>query len=131
MAGQFAHKPIRTPTADHPITIEQNPSRVLVWAGGKLIADTREAVTLREAAYPAVEYIPIKDVDMSLLGETNHSTYCPYKGDCNYYSITGRSASGNAVWEYRHPFPAVARIKDRVAFYPHRVDLIEQRASDQ
>jgi len=130
MPEQVENKPVRLPSPDHPITIEQNMSRVLVWAGGNLIADTRDALTLHEASYPPVEYIPIEDVDSSLLVETDHTAYCPYKGDCNYYSITGRQASDNAVWEYRHPFPAVARIKGRVAFYPGRVDLIEQRAED-
>jgi uncharacterized protein (DUF427 family) len=131
MPEQVESKPVRLPSPDHPITIEQNPSRVLVWAGGNLIADTRDALTLREASYPPVEYIPIEDVDRSLLVETDHSTYCPYKGDCNYYSITDRLASENAVWEYRDPYPAVARIKGRVAFYPDRVGEIEQRAEDQ
>ena len=131
MPEQVESKPVRLPSPDHPITIEQNTSRVLVWAGGNLIADTRDALTLREASYPPVEYIPIEDVDMSVLVETDHTTYCPYKGDCNYYSITSRPASENAVWEYRDPYPAVARIKGRVAFYPDRVEEIEQRAEDQ
>jgi uncharacterized protein (DUF427 family) len=131
MPEQVESRPVRLPNPDHPITIEQNHSRVLVWAGGKLVADTRDALTLREASYRPVEYIPIEDVDRSLLVESDHTTYCPYKGDCNYYSITGRPTSANAVWEYRDPFPAVAQIKGRVAFYPDRVDLIEQRANDQ
>ncbi len=131
MPEQVSDKPVRLPSPDHPITIEQNAARVLVWAGGDLIADTRDALTLQEAGYPPVEYIPIEDVDMSRLVETDHSTYCPYKGDCSYYSIGGRAAAENAVWEYRNPFPAVARIKGRVAFYPDRVDLIEQRAEGQ
>src|SRR5713226_1893770 len=118
MPEQVQNKPVRLPSPDHPITIEQNKSRVFVWAGGNLIADTRDALTLHEASYPPVEYIPIEDVVVSLLVETDHTTYCPYKGDCSYYSITGPPASENAVWEYRDPFPAVAMIKGRVAFYP-------------
>jgi uncharacterized protein (DUF427 family) len=80
-------KPIKVPGHDHPITIEANPSRVLVLIGGRIIADSREALTLRETKYQAVQYIPRKDVDMSLLQRTDHATYCPYKGDCAYYSI--------------------------------------------
>jgi uncharacterized protein (DUF427 family) len=94
-----------------------------------VVADTRAALTLREAAYKPVQYIPRADVDMSLLARTDHATYCPYKGDCAYYSIpAGGERAVNAVWSYEAPFPAVAAIKDYVAFYPTRVDAIEERA---
>ncbi|MGE8365286.1 DUF427 domain-containing protein [Cupriavidus basilensis] len=123
-------KPIKIPGPDHPITIEANPSRVVVSIGGVVIADTREALTLQEASYPAVQYIPRKDVDMSRLDRTGHATYCPYKGDCAYYSIpSGGERSVNAVWTYEAPYPAVAAIRDHLAFYPGRVDAIEERAS--
>lgn len=121
-------KPIKNPGPDHPITIERNRSRVVVSAAGRVIADTREALTLREASYPAVQYIPRKDVDMALLKRTEHATYCPYKGDCAYYSIPlGGARSANAVWTYEAPYPAVAAIKDHLAFYPDRVDAVEER----
>ena len=88
----------------------------------RVVADTREALTLREASYPAVQYIPRKDVDMTLLERTAHVTYCPYKGDCAYYSIpAGGERSINAVWTYEAPYAAVAAIKDHLAFYPDRV----------
>jgi uncharacterized protein (DUF427 family) len=116
---------IRVPEPDHPITIERNPVRVVVSVVGRVIADTRDALTLRESTYPAVQYIPLKDVDMSLLEPTDHSTYCPYKGDCAYYSISmGGDKSVNAVWTYEVPFAAVAEIKDHFAFYPDRVEEI-------
>jgi uncharacterized protein (DUF427 family) len=116
---------IRVPGPDHPITIERNPVRVVVSVAGRVIADTRDALTLRESTYPPVQYIPLKDVDMSLLEPTDHSTYCPYKGDCAYYSIRiGGDKSVNAVWTYEVPFAAVAEIKDHFAFYPDRVDEI-------
>ena len=121
-------KPIKVPGPDHPITIEMNPSRVVVSVGGRTVADSRKALTLREAGYPPVQYIPRKDVDMSLLERTAHATYCPYKGDCAYYSIPlGGERSVNAVWTYEAPYGAVAAIKDHVAFYPDRVDAIEER----
>ena len=83
---------------------------------------------MREAAYPAVQYIPRKDVDMALLERTDHTTYCPYKGDCSYYSIPlGGERSVNAVWSYEAPYAAIALIKDHLAFYPNRVDGIEER----
>lgn len=124
----MTEKPIKLPGVDHPITIEPNPTRVVVTIAGRIIADTTAALTLREASYPGVQYIPRKDVDMSLLQRTDHGTYCPYKGDCAYYSIPlGGERATNAVWSYEAPFPAVAVIKDHLAFYPNRVDAIEER----
>ena len=121
-------KPKRVPGPDHPITIEPNPSRVVVSVAGRVIADTRDALTLRESTYPAVQYIPRKDADMALLVRTDHATYCPYKGDCAYYTIPlGGERSVNAVWTYEAPYPAVAAIEDHLAFYPDRVDTIEDR----
>jgi uncharacterized protein (DUF427 family) len=97
-------KPIKLPGPDHPIAIERNPNRVVVLVTGRVIADTREALTLREAAYPAVQYIPRKDVDMALLDRTDHATYCPYKGDCAYFSVPlGGERSSNAVWSCEAP----------------------------
>ncbi len=121
-------KTVKIPGPDHPITIERNSGRVVVSVSGRVIADTREALTLREARYPAVQYIPRKDVDMTLLTRTAHTTYCPYKGDCAYFSIpVGGERSINAVWSYEAPYAAVAVIKDHLAFYPDRVDAIEER----
>jgi uncharacterized protein (DUF427 family) len=121
----MADKPIKFPGPDHPISIEANPSRVAVTVSGKVIADTRDALILREASYPAVQYIPRRDVDMAALTRSEHTTYCPYKGDASYYSIpAGGDRSLNAVWTYENPFEAMAQIKDYVAFYPGRVDEI-------
>jgi uncharacterized protein (DUF427 family) len=121
----MADKPIKFPGPDHPISIEANPSRVAVTVSGKVIADTRDALILREASYPAVQYIPRRDVDMAALTRSEHTTYCPYKGDASYYSIpAGGDRSLNAVWTYENPFEAMAQIKDYVAFYLGRVDEI-------
>ncbi|WP_440065734.1 DUF427 domain-containing protein [Streptosporangium sp. OZ121] len=118
-------KPILQPSPSHPITITANPARVVVSVGGKVVADSRRALTLREAAYPPVQYVPIDDVDRSLLERTDTATYCPFKGDASYYTVTvdGKQAV-DAVWFYESPHPAVAEIKDHVAFYPDRVDSI-------
>jgi uncharacterized protein (DUF427 family) len=121
-------KPIKIPGPDHPITISANPTRVVVSVAGHVIADSRESLKLQEASYPAVLYIPRKDVDMTLLQRTDNSTYCPYKGDASYFSIpVGGERSVNAIWTYEAPYDAVAIIKDHVAFYPDRVDSIEER----
>src|SRR6266404_7857522 len=121
-------KPIKIPGPDHPIAIERNPNRVVVRVAGRVVADTSEALTLREASYPAVQYVPRKDVNMMLLERTEHATYCPYKGDCAYFSIPlGGDRSTNAVWTYEAPYEAVSPIRDHLAFYPDRVDAIEKR----
>jgi uncharacterized protein (DUF427 family) len=118
-------KPVKIPGPDHPITITPNPAHVRVSVAGKTIADTRRALTLQEANYPPVLYIPREDADMALLERTQHHTYCPYKGDCSYYSIpSGGQRSSNAVWTYEDPYQAVAGIKNHLAFYPDRVGEI-------
>ena len=117
-------RPVKIPGPNHPISIEPNPSRVVVKVGGKIIADTSSALTLREASYPPTQYIPRRDVDMTALTRTEHTSYCPYKGDASYYSIpTGGDRSSNAVWTYKTPFEAMAQIKDYLAFRD-RVDQI-------
>jgi uncharacterized protein (DUF427 family) len=118
---------IKIPGPDHPIAIEPNPRRVVVRLGDKVVADTTRALTLREASYPAVQYIPRADVDMSMLERSDHSTYCPFKGQAAYFSIpSGGERSVNAIWTYEAPYDAVAQIKDHLAFYPDRVDAIEE-----
>ena len=118
---------IKIPGPDHPITVAKNPRRVVVRIGDRVVADTNEALTLREASYPAVQYIPRQDVDMSLLQRADHETYCPYKGSCNYFSIRlGDTQSANAVWTYEQPYEAVAEIAQHLAFYPNRGATLEE-----
>ena len=114
-------------TPDHPITITPNPNRVRVTFAGRVIADTTRALSLKETTYREVAYIPRADVDMSLLKRTAHSTHCPYKGNASYYSIeaSGKVAE-NAIWSYETPLADVGEIAGYVAFYPNRVDAIEQ-----
>lgn len=120
-------KTMKTPNAEHPITVEPSTSRIRVTVAGKVVADTRAALTLRESDYPPVYYVPRNDVDMSLLERTDNATYCPYKGDASYFSIPiGGTQSVNAIWTYEAPYDAVASIKDHVAFYPDRVEAIEE-----
>lgn len=119
---------MKIPGPDHPITVAHNPKRVVVTLGGKTIADSTHALTLRESTYPPVHYIPREDVDMALLRRSPHATYCPYKGEAAYYSIAANgSAAENAVWTYEAPYDAVAGIKDHLAFYRDKVDAIEER----
>ncbi len=120
-------KPVKHPGPDHPITIERNPRRVIVSVAGRIIADTQAALTLSESSYRAVQYIPRQDVATSLLERSDHQSYCPYKGDCAYYSIPiGGIRCANAAWTYESPFADLAQIKDHIAFYRDRVDAIEE-----
>ena len=119
-------KEIRIPGPDHPITISPAEGKVRVTVAGRIVVESTQALRLEENGYPPVYYLPRKDADMSLLDRTKHYTYCPYKGDCTYYSIpVGGSKSEYAVWTYEHPYQAVASIKECLAFYPSRVDAIE------
>jgi uncharacterized protein (DUF427 family) len=120
---------VKIPSPDHPIAIQKNPNRIVVSLGGQMLVDTRNALTLREAKYPAVQYIPRADVDMARLTRTEHSTYCPFKGDCSYYSMPGGDERGaNAVWTYEAPFAAVAAIKGYLSFDPDGVTISEEAA---
>jgi uncharacterized protein (DUF427 family) len=125
MSSASSGRPVKQPGPDHPITIAAAEGRVTVTLGGKLLADSRAALTLREASYPPVHYIPRGDVDMAQLTRSSHATYCPYKGEAAYFSLPAAGGPGeNAVWSYEAPYPAVAAIKDHLAFYPDRVDAI-------
>lgn len=120
-------RPVKIPDASHPIHIEPVTSRILVSIDGHLVAATQSALALREAAYPVVYYIPRQDVDMTFLQRNAHTSYCPYKGDCNYYSApVAGSLTDNVGWTYEQPYESVGIIKDHIAFYPDRVDLVEQ-----
>jgi uncharacterized protein (DUF427 family) len=120
----MVERAIKIPGPDHPITIEKNPARIIVKFDGKVLADTTNALTLREARYPAVQYIPRADADMARLIHSEHITYCPYKGECSYYSLPGGGEhSANAVWSYEAPFAAVEAIRGHLAFYPDRVEI--------
>ncbi len=125
----MAGRQVKQPGPDHQITIEPNPARVVVSVAGRVIADTSNALTLREANYQPVQYIPFSDVDSAALEPTDNASYCPYKGDASYYSVPiGGTKSVNAVWTYEAPFAAVAEIKSHVAFYPQRVDSITEQS---
>ncbi len=125
------NRSIRIPDAHHAITIAPSASPIVVTVAGKVIADSSRALVLREASRRPVFYIPRRDVDMALLTRSSHATYCPYKGDCAYYSIAlGGTRSVNAAWTYEAPYAAVAAIKDHLAFYPDRVDSIMEWPGD-
>jgi uncharacterized protein (DUF427 family) len=121
----MSSRPVLEPTAEHPITIEPNNRHVTVRVNGELIADTHAALTLQEATYPAVQYIPFQDVNQSLLKRTDTATYCPFKGDASYYSVTTSAGDtlDDVIWTYERPYPAVSAIAGHVAFYPDRAEI--------
>ena len=117
---------MKLPGPDHPITITQNPRRVRVTAGDIVIAETSKALTLKEAKYPAVQYVPREDANMALLERTDRVTHCPYKGDASYYSVKADGKTlDNAIWTYETPFPAMTEISGHLAFYPDKVKIEE------
>jgi uncharacterized protein (DUF427 family) len=121
MPGQM-----KTPGPDHPITIEPNPARVTVKVGDRVVADTTAALNLRESTYPTVPYIPLVDVDQTVLRSTDTTTWCPYKGDASYYSLDLPDGElTDVIWTYVQPHPAVAEIAGHVAFYASKVEISE------
>lgn len=120
-----------TPGPDHPITIAPSRKRVRAAFNGHVIADTDDAVIVKEADYPPVYYFPRGDVEMSFMGATDHHTHCPYKGDASYLSIMmDGDLAENAVWSYEEPFPAMTALAGRVAFYPNKVEVYEVDEAD-
>lgn len=112
------------PGPDHPITVEPTGAPVEVSVDGRVIARTTAAQTLSEASYPPVQYVPVADVDPEVLQASDHTTYCPYKGDAAYHRLVVDGTDlGDAVWYYPEPYPAVSDVADRVAFYPDRVQI--------
>ncbi len=116
---------IKIPDASHPITIRPTGSRVTVRVGGVTVAETDRALSLAESTYPVAQYIPLEDVDKSLLDRSTTGSYCPYKGDASYYSVKGQDGTveTDIIWSYEHPYPSVAEIAGHVAFYPDRAEI--------
>ncbi len=120
----------KIPDASHPITVRPTDARVTVRVGDTVVAETDNALSLAEASYPVVQYIPLADVDQSLLERTTTQTYCPYKGDASYYTVKmpDGSTETDLIWTYEHPYPSVAEIAGHVAFYPNRSEITIDQA---
>jgi uncharacterized protein (DUF427 family) len=117
---------MKLPGPDHPISITPNPRRVRVSAAGVVVAETTQALTLKEANYPAVQYVPRQDANLAMIKRTDRTTHCPYKGDASYFSIVADGKTlENSIWTYETPFPAMAPITAYLAFYPDKVKIEE------
>ncbi len=122
---------MKIPGPDHPITLEPSRKRMRAAFERHVIADTDDALILKEADYPPVVYFPMDDVEMTFLAKTEKATTCPYKGEASYWSIymDGQLAE-SAVWAYEEPYPAMSALRGRVAFYPNVVDVYEVDEAD-
>jgi uncharacterized protein (DUF427 family) len=112
------------PGPDHPITVAPHEGRVVVRSGNTVVADTTRALDLDEASYPTVLYLPLEDVDSSVLRPSDTGSYCPFKGEASYYSLSvGGTEIPDAIWYYPQPYDAVGDIAGHVAFYAGKVDV--------
>jgi len=118
-------KPVKIPDASHPITVSPTGGHVTVRVGGVTVAETDRALSLAEAAYPVVQYVPLEDVDQGLLRPTATGSYCPYKGEASYYSLAlpDGTAEADIIWTYQQPYDAVREIAGHVAFYASRAQV--------
>ncbi|HEU4360111.1 MAG TPA: DUF427 domain-containing protein [Mycobacterium sp.] len=121
----MSERPVLTPTAEYPITVAPTGHHVTVRVAGEVVAETDRALTLQESRHAAVQYIPMPDVRQDMLTRTDTASYCPFKGDASYYSVTTAAGTTvtDAIWSYEQPFPAVAAIVGHVAFYPDKADI--------
>ena len=120
----MTERPVLEPTAEHPITVTPTGQHVVVRVNGEVVAETDDALTLQESTYPAVQYVPLAAIAPSALTRSDTTTYCPYKGEANYYHLgIGGETIDDAIWTYEQPYPAVAQIAGHVAFYPDKADV--------
>jgi uncharacterized protein (DUF427 family) len=122
----MSERQVLQPTAAHPITITPTGAHVTVRVNGEAIAETDSALSLQESTYPAVQYIPLADVAERLLRRSDTTTYCPYKGEANYYDVILEQGDeiADAIWTYGQPYSAVAAIAGHVAFYADKADVV-------
>ena len=127
----MSERQVLQPTAEHPITVTPTGAHVTVRVGSEVIAETDAALSLQESTYPAVQYIPLSDVAERFLRRSDTTTYCPYKGEANYYDVLlgqgdqdGQATVADAIWTYEQPYPAVAAIAGHVAFYADKADVV-------
>lgn len=107
-------------TVTHPISITRFAGHVRICREGVVVAQSDHALSLREADYPPVLYIPRADADMRHFAPNPRRTHCPYKGEASYFDLPGADA---AVWSYEQPKEDVAGIAGHLAFYPDRVTI--------
>jgi uncharacterized protein (DUF427 family) len=124
VGSKVTERTVLQPTAEHPITVTPTGRHVVVRVGGDVVAEPDDALTLQESTYPAVQYVPLADVVPSALQRSDTTTYCPYKGEANYYHVTAAGDTvDDVIWTYEEPYPAVAAIAGHVAFYASKAEV--------
>jgi uncharacterized protein (DUF427 family) len=119
-APGWANKP------EHRVDLYPDNRHVKVMFGGKVIADSASSLRVEETGHGPVHYVPAKDMSLSLLKKTEHTTYCPFKGTASYWTIeAGGKTAENAIWGYETPYDETSRLAGHYAFYGNRVDSME------
>ena len=109
---------------NHEVKIEPRSAHVRALVGEAVIADTKAALAVTESRHRPVWYLPLADVDQTLLTRTDTTTYCPFKGHASYWSIGTPDVSlQDAVWGYETPFDECQPLAGYVAFYTDKVAL--------
>lgn len=63
-------------------------------------------------------YFPAESVNNEYLTNSDHTSYCGWKGDCSYYNVVvDDKTNENAAWVYREPFTKAKHIAGYVAFW--------------
>ena len=108
---------------DYRVDLVPGVEPIRISFAGAVIVDTTRPLYVRETKHDEAIYFAREDVHFEYLERTEHSSFCPFKGEASYWSLrVGEASSENAVWSYEDPFDEVAGIKDYVAFYPDRVE---------
>ena len=91
---------------------------------GTKIADSTNALSLKEASYPAVFYLPFEDIDFSILSKSAKLTHCPFKGSASYWDIeAGDRVLESAMWAYEAPYDEMQKIAGHAAFYADKTTI--------
>jgi uncharacterized protein (DUF427 family) len=97
---------------------------VTVTLDGVVLADSSSPVLLFETDLPTRYYLPREDVRLDVLSPSSNRSHCPYKGDADsYWDALAPAEARNVAWSYSAPFPAVAKVAGRIAFYNELVDI--------
>jgi uncharacterized protein (DUF427 family) len=104
----------------HRIDVHHSSRHIRISLDGKLLAESTSPVLLFETGLPMRIYLGPNDVKVPLAPSAKR-TLCPYKGTAIYWSLEGHP---DIAWTYDDPLPDVAPIKDRIAFFDEKVDVV-------
>ena len=88
-----------------------------------VVAQSNRAYRVLETSHPPVFYIPLSDIDTTVLRRSARVSFCEFKGEASYVDLVVEGhESLEAAWEYLEPSPGFQSLRDHLAFYPGRVD---------